>query len=311
VAGETLAGPIPAAGVEQPIEREPLLARRSPGLWTVASLLTLGLAGAVWHYKINNDAKKLALEEPELSRLAKGWSPGLSVFALLAGTFTLGISALVTTWRTWTRVRLATDSDRLGAGYQFCMTFIPIVNIFHHAVLQSELNVHSNDETDNRSAVVLLAFGLLAIAAVAIAIAIAVSRNSTSASSNVSDQTQRRANNQSGQSRSSSPGSTAKSNPADVLGSYHICRNSQPTDAAAASVSIYGNFSTSCGFATNVFNRWWTSPEAASHNGLAALHVFSPATQRRYWVNCYGIPGYIECVNGGYHIDLLFKDPNE
>jgi hypothetical protein len=104
---------------------------RNIALWYVITFVTLGIGGIVWYYKINADAKRLAQN--------KGWSPALSVFAVTVGSLVL-VPALISMWRTWTRVREATHANGLSAGLQFCLVFIPIVNIAYYGVLQSKLN---------------------------------------------------------------------------------------------------------------------------------------------------------------------------
>jgi hypothetical protein len=105
--------------------------RRNILLWYLLTLVTLGIAGIIWYYRINADAKELAQH--------KGWSPGLSVLATTLGAF-LVVPAFVSYWRTWSRVRQATNLDGLSAGLQFCLVFIPIVNIAYMGYLQSKLN---------------------------------------------------------------------------------------------------------------------------------------------------------------------------
>jgi uncharacterized membrane protein len=100
-------------------------------LWYVVSILTFGIGLIVWYYLLNKDAKTLARN--------KSWSPALSVFAITIGSI-LVIPAYVSNWRTWNRVREATDADGLSAGLQFCLVFIPIVNLAFWGYLQSKLN---------------------------------------------------------------------------------------------------------------------------------------------------------------------------
>ena len=100
-------------------------------LWYVISIVTFGIGFVVWYYLINKDAKTLARNT--------AWSPGLSVFAITVGALVL-IPPLVSHWRTWSRVREATQSDGLSAGLQFCLVFIPLVNLAFSGYLQSKLN---------------------------------------------------------------------------------------------------------------------------------------------------------------------------
>ncbi|MCW2965416.1 MAG: hypothetical protein JWO17_2668 [Actinomycetia bacterium] len=100
-------------------------------LWYVVSILTFGIGFIVWYYLLNKDAKALANN--------KAWSPGLSVVAVTIGAILI-IPPLVSHWRTWSRVREATNADGLSAGLQFCLIFIPIVNLAYSGYLQSKLN---------------------------------------------------------------------------------------------------------------------------------------------------------------------------
>jgi heme/copper-type cytochrome/quinol oxidase subunit 2 len=100
-------------------------------LWYVVGIVTIGIGFVVWYYRLNKDAKDLAQN--------KGWSPGLSVVAITIGAILI-IPPIVSHWRTWTRIREATNADGLSAGLQFCFVFIPIVNIAYWGYLQSKLN---------------------------------------------------------------------------------------------------------------------------------------------------------------------------
>lgn len=106
-------------------------ARRNLFAWYVIAVVTLGIGSIVWYYKINADAKRLAQN--------KSWSPGLSVLAITFGGLLI-IPVFVSTWRTWSRVREATGADGMSAGAQFCLVFIPIVNIAYTGYLQHKLN---------------------------------------------------------------------------------------------------------------------------------------------------------------------------
>jgi hypothetical protein len=80
---------------------------------------------------LNKDAKTLARN--------KGWSPGLSVLAVTLGALLI-IPPIVSHWRTWSRVREATNLDGLSAGIQFCMVFVPLINLAYWGYLQAKLN---------------------------------------------------------------------------------------------------------------------------------------------------------------------------
>ena len=76
-------------------------------LWYVILIVTLGLAGILWYYELNADAKRLAKN--------KAWSPGLSVLAITLGSLLI-VPVFVSMWRTWSRIREATGLDGLSAG---------------------------------------------------------------------------------------------------------------------------------------------------------------------------------------------------
>jgi hypothetical protein len=46
----------------------------------------------------------------------------------------------VSYWKTWGRVFQATTADGMSSGIQFCLVFIPLVNIAYLGYLQSKLN---------------------------------------------------------------------------------------------------------------------------------------------------------------------------
>jgi Domain of unknown function (DUF4234) len=103
-------------------------------LWYVLTVVTIGIAGIVWYYKLNKDAKILTGN--------KQWSPATSVVAVTLGAIII-IPALVSEWKTWGRVREATHAEGMASGIQFCLIFIPIVNIAYLGYLQSKLNARA------------------------------------------------------------------------------------------------------------------------------------------------------------------------
>jgi hypothetical protein len=105
--------------------------KRNIALWYVITVVTLGIGGLVWYYTINADAKRLAKN--------KAWSPAISVLAVTLGALLI-VPLLVSQWRTWSRVREATGADGMSAGIQFCLTFIPVVNVVYFGYLQHKLN---------------------------------------------------------------------------------------------------------------------------------------------------------------------------
>jgi hypothetical protein len=118
---------------------EQLIPERDLFWWYFGTFLTLGLLGIVWITLINSDAKGLAAHYEDVWPQARSWSPALSLFSLLVGVILI-VPTLVTLWRTWSRVRLATASDDIAAGRQFVFCFVPILNLGYYGILQSRLN---------------------------------------------------------------------------------------------------------------------------------------------------------------------------
>jgi uncharacterized protein DUF4234 len=116
-----------------------LVKERSILVWYLLSFVTLGIASLVWYYKMNADAKQLALRHPDTESRARGWSPGMSIFAVTLGVFVI-VPPFVSTWGTWSRVREGTRSHDMAAGKQFVFCFVPLINIAYMGILQSHLN---------------------------------------------------------------------------------------------------------------------------------------------------------------------------
>jgi hypothetical protein len=95
------------------------------------AIFTLGIAAIVWYYKINKDAKVITDN--------KTWSPAVSVLAITLGSLLI-IPVFVSYWKTWGRVREATQAEGMATGIQFCLVFVPIVNVAYLGYLQSKLN---------------------------------------------------------------------------------------------------------------------------------------------------------------------------
>lgn len=116
-----------------------MIDRRSIAIWYLLSIVTLGIAGIVWYYKMNADAKNLALTHPDTENRARGWSPGMSVVAITLGSLII-VPPFVSLWGTWSRVREGTRSHSMAAGKQFLFCYVPLINIAYYGVLQSQLN---------------------------------------------------------------------------------------------------------------------------------------------------------------------------
>jgi hypothetical protein len=128
-----------------------LIQRRNIFIWYVVGFLTLGIASIVWYFKINADAKQLALNQSDTESRARGWSPGMSVLAITLGAFLI-VPPFVSVWGTWSRVRLGTRSHDMAAGKQFLFCYVPLINIAYMGILQSHLN-HTAAEVEPLGAV--------------------------------------------------------------------------------------------------------------------------------------------------------------
>jgi hypothetical protein len=63
----------------------------------------------------------------------------MSVLAVTLGSLII-VPPFVSYWRTWGRVREATNQDGMSSGIQFCLIFIPLVNLAYLGYVQSKLN---------------------------------------------------------------------------------------------------------------------------------------------------------------------------
>jgi Domain of unknown function (DUF4234) len=106
-------------------------AKRNIVLWYVLMVVTFGIGALVWYYLINRDAKTLARNDT--------WSPAMSVVAVTIGAVII-VPPFVSVWRTWSRVREATNAEGMGRGLQFCLAYLPIVHFAYYGYLQSKLN---------------------------------------------------------------------------------------------------------------------------------------------------------------------------
>ena len=116
-----------------------MIQRRNILVWYLLTFVTLGIWGFVWYYKINAEAKHLALEHPDTESDARGWSPGMSIVAVTLGALII-VPPFVSVWGTWSRVRKGTRSHDMAAGKQFLFCYVPLINLAYYGVLQSQLN---------------------------------------------------------------------------------------------------------------------------------------------------------------------------
>jgi hypothetical protein len=106
--------------------------KRSPvGVWAL-SLITFGIYGAVWYYKINDEARRYLRDETI--------DPAVAVLAVLLG-WVIIVPPFVSIYRTGERIRRM--QERWGPG----ATISPLVGLLlsfvlglHHLYLQAGLN---------------------------------------------------------------------------------------------------------------------------------------------------------------------------
>jgi Domain of unknown function (DUF4234) len=136
---------VPRRAATDELKEHNLIDRRSILIWYLLSFVTLGIAWFVWYYKMNADAKHLALRHADTETRARGWSPGMSIVAVTLGSFII-VPPFVSVWGTWSRVREGTRSHSMAAGKQFLFCFVPLINIAYSGVLQSQLNHAATEE---------------------------------------------------------------------------------------------------------------------------------------------------------------------
>jgi hypothetical protein len=129
-----------------------LINRRNILVWYLVSFVTLGIASLVWYFKVNADAKRLALTHPDTESRARGWSPGMSILAVTLGAFLI-VPPFVSVWGTWSRVRLGTRSHDMAAGMQFLFCYVPLINVAYMGILQHHLNQAAAEEVEPVGAV--------------------------------------------------------------------------------------------------------------------------------------------------------------
>jgi uncharacterized membrane protein HdeD (DUF308 family) len=97
------------------------------------SIITLGIYGLVWYYKINK----------EVRGVTGAGSPGTSLLAITLGAFLI-VPPIVSWFNTAERIRQTQDranvSSPISAVLAVVLLFIPFVNMFATAYLQSGLN---------------------------------------------------------------------------------------------------------------------------------------------------------------------------
>jgi len=107
--------------------------KRSPiGVWLL-SLVTIGIYGFVWYYKVNDEARRYLRDEKI--------KPALSVLAFIPGILLIYIPPLVSLYGTGTRVQRM--QDRAGASGKIsavlCVILLFLLSTYP-IYIQSELN---------------------------------------------------------------------------------------------------------------------------------------------------------------------------
>jgi hypothetical protein len=106
---------------------------RNPwGVWLLA-LVTLGIYGVVWYYKVNRETKDY---DPQVVV-----NPGMSVIALLFGWLLCGIPTFVSIYCTGVRIAMA---QRAAGAPETCVPIIGLLLSFllstHQVYYQSQIN---------------------------------------------------------------------------------------------------------------------------------------------------------------------------
>jgi hypothetical protein len=106
--------------------------KRSPwGAWGLA-IVTLGIYGFVWYYKINDEARRYLKDE--------SIKPGISVLALIPG-FILIVPPFVSYWRTAQRVERMEEKGGIAKTVEPILGLLAaLVYALHIVYLQSHLN---------------------------------------------------------------------------------------------------------------------------------------------------------------------------
>ena len=112
---------------------------RSPVNVALLSLVTLGIYGIVWYYKINKEMAELGKATGKTAEL--GDNPATSVLAVTVGSLALGIPAIISIVHTFKRVQAAQRLNKVEPlngwlGLLLAIAFSPAM----YAYMQSGLN---------------------------------------------------------------------------------------------------------------------------------------------------------------------------
>ena len=106
--------------------------RRNPfGVWAL-SWLTFGIYGAVWYYKINDEARRYLHDDTI--------SPGLALLALLVG-WVIIVPPFVSLYRTGRRIQRMQEKSATAATISHVLgLLLMFVFSLHHVYLQEQAN---------------------------------------------------------------------------------------------------------------------------------------------------------------------------
>ena len=135
------------AAVEVPIQGTNSTAKiRTPWVVAVLTLVTLGIYGFVWYYKINREMADLGRATGNTEEL--GDSPGTSLLAVTLGALII-VPAIVSLYNTFMRTQVAarlTGVEPLNGW--IALAFYLLLGIGFPAYLQSGLNKVWGAQTD-------------------------------------------------------------------------------------------------------------------------------------------------------------------
>lgn len=125
------AGPVVTAGPVRSAHRRVGKTRHPWGVWGL-TVITLGIYGIVWYFKINKEVRDF---EPNINV-----SPGVSVLALLFGGFLLWIPTLVSIVKSGSRIARAQQGAGLPPRCSGLVGLLLWIIGFGTVYYQSELN---------------------------------------------------------------------------------------------------------------------------------------------------------------------------
>lgn len=131
VVAPAAAGPVVATGPARAAHRRVGKTRHPWGVWAL-TIVTLGIYGIVWYFKINKEVRDF---EPNVVV-----SPGVSVLALLFGWVLFGIPTIVSVVKSGSRIARAQQAGGIPARCSGLVGLLLWILGFGTVYYQSELN---------------------------------------------------------------------------------------------------------------------------------------------------------------------------